>query len=488
MAEAARAASSSCRRRVQAHTASLLHGHGDARSAEDEHGAAHGPSAMASFVKTYDADVHISFGASKAGKQIEMAHAAAPGFRNCEYFIETPTARSPPGLLDIMGGAKQPAESRPTRAARRDVPISTYSSIIDLHRFKLRNLPAPLTDDMHPYPRDTRPDRHVRTVVVGGGGSKPSKGCTCSPTSPTFPRVPPPHLLPAPATPGVDRRRARRAPLEPRLLSYASARGGSPTWREPGGRGGVRRRRARCCPPPPPRAAPGPPPPRRRARRARPSASEEEEGRKGGGGRRVVGPRRGRRRRRRRRRRPWDGCGRCGGGGGGRGSRRVRTTSRRPAALPQRDERDGVGRRLCGRAELSAAQARSSWQRLLMWMAGLTLTHYLYLTLPLPGAAATAHGWRARCPRGRARATRASSPGGTAAAEEVRPPSAPPPSALSLSPQLPSALALLDEMGGTPTLTPHLSPTPSPSPPRHARHRGGLSPRGAHLTLTLTLH
>ena len=98
---------------------------------------------LLSFVRSFEPDIHFSFGSAKGGIAMEMPHLVSPQFKGCDYIVETPDGETPPPLgTDITGGTTHAKGGRPT-AARLDCVYTfcCFSTCIDLTAWKLSGTP-----------------------------------------------------------------------------------------------------------------------------------------------------------------------------------------------------------------------------------------------------------------------------------------------------------------------------------------------------------
>ena len=109
-----------------------------------------------SFVKSFEADVHASFGASKASG-LETPHLVSPLFKGVDAVVETVDGTGPPPELgtDLTAGPKVPKSERPQRV-RTDATYTmcVFSTFIDLFAWKVKGLPGGSSLDMNSFFRD----------------------------------------------------------------------------------------------------------------------------------------------------------------------------------------------------------------------------------------------------------------------------------------------------------------------------------------------
>lgn len=130
--------------------------------------------AMLSFVKTFEPDVHTSFGVSK-GNQTELPHLVTPQFKGVDAIVETVDGMGEPPPLgsDLLSAPKGPKSERP-QVPRLDATytMAVFSTFIDLFAWKIKSIPMVGNLDMSSYFRDAG----LRIVTYAVPGARDARG------------------------------------------------------------------------------------------------------------------------------------------------------------------------------------------------------------------------------------------------------------------------------------------------------------------------
>ena len=130
--------------------------------------------AMLSFVKTFEPDVHTSFGVSK-GNQTELPHLVTPQFKGVDAIVETVdgTGEPPPLGSDLLSAPKGSKSERP-QVPRLDATytMAVFSTFIDLFAWKIKSIPMVGNLDMNSYFRDAG----LRIVTYAVPGARDARG------------------------------------------------------------------------------------------------------------------------------------------------------------------------------------------------------------------------------------------------------------------------------------------------------------------------
>jgi hypothetical protein len=114
-------------------------------------------STLLSFVKTFESDIHTSFGAGKTAETAELPHLVTPIFKGVDAVVETVDGTGEPPTLgsDLLSGPKRPKSERP-QSARLDATytFSVFSTFLDLFAWKIKGMPAVGSVDMHGFFKD----------------------------------------------------------------------------------------------------------------------------------------------------------------------------------------------------------------------------------------------------------------------------------------------------------------------------------------------
>lgn len=129
------------------------------------------------FTKTYEPDIHFSFGAVK-DELIELPHLVTPMFKAVDAFAETVDGTEAPPVLgsDLLATHKAPKSERPS-AVRLDATytFAVYSTMLDAHSWRVRGCalsqtPTRLVSPTASAPRTSPPrtGRLPRALLLTG--------------------------------------------------------------------------------------------------------------------------------------------------------------------------------------------------------------------------------------------------------------------------------------------------------------------------------
>ena len=141
------------------------------------------------FVKSFEPDIHTSFGSMSEGRPIDLPHIVTPGFKGCDYVLATPPGETPPVLgSDVTCGkrATKHEKSQWSAAIRGDCTytLCTFSTFVDFYTFKAKGLPFGPLDLGSLFGRDNamrivvytmRPHADAERVAVELLSSKPGR-------------------------------------------------------------------------------------------------------------------------------------------------------------------------------------------------------------------------------------------------------------------------------------------------------------------------